>query len=386
MRRRLCWIMRRPGAGGKTRYYLRWYDDSGRMRTEAAGTVERDAETFRREREHLLNQGQFREYEPIALKDFQAEHLAVIATQVRPRTVKDHREVLEQFSTYCGSGRRLETLNARTIERWYAHRLGQGAPATANKHLRTLAGIFERALRRGYLRENPFRSVKPAREREPDVRILNETEIVRLLEACREPGGGRRREYTAARWHTFILLGLTTGMRSDEICHLEWRDVDLAGGTIAIRSGDEAGYRTKSGRARLAAILPELKAALEALREMRPLARWVFETWAGQRIHNNVTRDFKLRAARAGLPDVSPHDLRRTFVSHLQMAGVSAGLVRELAGHASITTTQRYYSRMLPDHLRQAPFRLAWRRNKDLRKIVQKSYRDPNREHDAKTA
>ncbi len=48
------------------------------------------------------------------------------------------------------------------------------------------------------------------------------------------------------------------------------------------------------------------------------------------------------RAADAGIAAFTPHDLRRSFVSHLLDAGVDLVTVQRLAGHASPETTSRY--------------------------------------------
>lgn len=50
-------------------------------------------------------------------------------------------------------------------------------------------------------------------------------------------------------------------------------------------------------------------------------------------------------ASKFGMKDWSPHDLRRTFASSLLNLGVDIATVKDMMGHASISTTQRYDKR-----------------------------------------
>ena len=45
---------------------------------------------------------------------------------------------------------------------------------------------------------------------------------------------------------------------------------------------------------------------------------------------------------KVGLKDVKLHDFRRTWISRTLARGLGAFIVKELAGHEHITTTQRY--------------------------------------------
>jgi site-specific recombinase XerD len=57
-----------------------------------------------------------------------------------------------------------------------------------------------------------------------------------------------------------------------------------------------------------------------------------------QAIYNMVAK----RAQDAGIKNFSPHDVRRTFISHLLDAGADIATVSKMAGHVNIQTTARY--------------------------------------------
>jgi integrase len=57
-----------------------------------------------------------------------------------------------------------------------------------------------------------------------------------------------------------------------------------------------------------------------------------------QAIYNALAK----RAALAGIVDLTPHDLRRTFISDLWDEGADGASIAGLAGHENINTTARY--------------------------------------------
>ena len=66
-------------------------------------------------------------------------------------------------------------------------------------------------------------------------------------------------------------------------------------------------------------------------------------------------------ATQAGIEDVKPHDLRRTFCARLIRTGTPLPTVQKLAGHNAIATTLRYYNWVSNDDLRQGIAKLTHR-------------------------
>ena len=76
----------------------------------------------------------------------------------------------------------------------------------------------------------------------------------------------------------------------------------------------------------------------------------VFTTKAGSLINpsNLRQRSFTPLLERAGLPQITFHDLRHTCASLLFQKNVHPKFVQELLGHASVAITLDTYSHLLP--------------------------------------
>ena len=362
---RRAWIMTRRGRRGLT-YAVRWYDDRNRLRTESAGPSKRNAEDLRRRRELEMNAGMLQTTEPIRLKAFASEHVEIIRPQIMPGSAADQALVLRHLVRWAGDVW-LEKLTPGVMERYIAHRAGLVKAPTVNREIRTLKAIFERAKRRTYLKRNPLRGLKPLREPERTLRVLTAEEVEKLLTAC--PSGA---------WRAFVFLALTTGMRRGELTALQWADVDVEGGCLEVRCTEH--HLTKSGRNRTIALTPDGSTLLAGLRR-KATTDWIFANRFGRPWGESTLRSFRKIVKAAEIARCTPHDLRRTFCSHLAMAGVSEAVVMKIAGHASADTTRKHYTRILPEAQRAAPLRLPWARG-----IVSKSYHAPATDQKAETA
>jgi len=78
----------------------------------------------------------------------------------------------------------------------------------------------------------------------------------------------------------------------------------------------------------------------------------VFPGKNGSRL-DNVRKSWAGLLKNASITGFRWHDLRHDFASKLVMAGVPLNTVRDLLGHADLTTTLRY-AHLAPDHRAQA--------------------------------
>jgi integrase len=161
-------------------------------------------------------------------------------------------------------------------------------------------------------------------------------------------------------------------MRRGELLGLRWQDVDVARSRLHVRQalveiGSALRFhepKTASGR-RVIPLPPECVVALKAHRARQNERRlmlgplWqdhdlVFTVGDGGPVApRNLIRRFKDLTKRADLPPIPFHGLRHAHATALLRDGISAKVVSERLGHASIALTLDTYSHVLPDM--QAP-------------------------------
>jgi len=144
-----------------------------------------------------------------------------------------------------------------------------------------------------------------------------------------------------------VLLSMKAGLRAKEIASLTWDMVTDAEGGLS--SALQLPNRASKGGAggRVIPLNAELKAALTALYEARPTSPFVISSERGPKVSPAVVVNAFASWYRAlGLIGCSSHSGRRTFITRaarqITMVGGSLRDVQMLAGHATLSTTQRY--------------------------------------------
>ncbi|KJS39401.1 MAG: hypothetical protein VR70_08180 [Rhodospirillaceae bacterium BRH_c57] len=170
-------------------------------------------------------------------------------------------------------------------------------------------------------------------------KVLNSGDVAAVL---RLAARGRH----AKRDHVMILLSVKAGLRAGEIAALTWPMVCDAQGRVG-RVMELWNVAAKNGRGRRIPLHPELRAALVQLASPQARQGPVVRSERGGALRAaSVVNWFASLYAAAGLTGCSSHSGRRTFITNaarmVHRAGGSLRDVQLLAGHSSITMTQRY--------------------------------------------
>ena len=271
-------------------------------------------------------------------------------------------ELVMQYMDEIERKMRLNTVRAymTSVKRLYPHFTGrpaQSTPAEVKGYLRwarerysvstvnndcgVMSGMYRWAMDELEMDiQNPWerRTVSPGPGRG---RYLTRQEADRLIEAA---------EASPVAWYmpAFIRLALNTGMRVSEMLGLTWDRVDLESGAITFEPSEQ-----KNARRSVIPINATAKVALLHLRE-RKQGDYVIQC-RGKPI-TSINGAWRNVRKRAGLDDVTIHDLRRTFGSWLVQDGVSLHIVSGLLRHSDVSLTARVYA-----HLSQAEYQEAVR-------------------------
>lgn len=225
-----------------------------------------------------------------------------------------------------------------------------------NKTIRLLAVILEQAVEYGHLDRNPAQGRKRLlRESKPSRTYLQPEQVAALLAAAGKLDGAARSGDTGRRRPLLAVLALA-GLRISEALALRWRDVNLAGRKLRVAaSKTDTGIREVD----LTPTLQELLSEYRTRTEHDGPEDFVFPTATGKRDSASNVRGRLLAASveqanvelrKAGLEPmgaITPHSLRRTFISLLLAAGADVPYVMAQAGHADPKMTLGIYAKVI---------------------------------------
>jgi integrase len=355
------------------RYMLDYIDPSGKRRQVSLGHVDkRQAERQRHEKELELR---VNVADPVSMKltDFFRDSLARTKGQVRATTLKETTRSMNDFVA-CVGDIDVQEVRYKHGEQFIQYCLGRDiSAATVAKKVKHLKRVFQLAEDRGQLDQHPLRKLKPPKVPRRKIRVFTADECDRLCAAARQHEGQGR----LIKWELLIRMCLGTGMRRGELMNTTWRDIDFATMTVEVSPKKDChdtwewhikdtDRRTLPLTADLAKLLVELqlsqpernpyvfvpKARYDQIQELRRQGQWTVEK--GRSPLSKFCHHFNKIRARASIASGTFHDLRRTCLSNWIVQGLSLHEVKELAGHAGIETTDRFYLAVRKDVIDRA--------------------------------
>ena len=343
-------------------YYSQFKDPAtGTWRSKAVGrdlasALERHA-TLRR----LIKVRADAEPEGLSLEELGEAWIQRQRVRCRPRTVQiclQRLGVLKRFFGPISVAR----ITLSKVDAFVEARRSDGLrDLSINAELGALRQLLRYGVSAGLLEQPPvnvrlLRTVRKTRRSTLDRRQVRD-----LIAAVDQWPGS---DHVKDKLRVFIMLGLATGMRSSEILHLQWRDVDLRSGRVELRAkrwkerrycrisrrvvSREREWAPKTHQERSVWIgskdvLSEL-ARYRGTLQNREDGGWVFQgKQPGLRL-TTLARPLRecFKWAGSYQRGKTAHLLRHTAATELLANGVDLETVRDVLGHNDVTTTALY--------------------------------------------
>lgn len=287
-------------------------------------------------------------------------------------TAKNHSSLLKRWESFCRTKRGLDILDAKAedILAWIEHREHSSVKvkdATIAANLCVLRTFYTWLWEQKIIGGNPAHAL-PEFVCHPygASDYLTVDECFRMLETI------NRRKPPGERNFTMIALLWSTGLRSRELCMLDWEDVDLEDAHIKVRHG-------KGGKQRIIFLNERIHKDLKRYKRSMlgpktgPLFNSIETNCPTQqgvgRLKPKRLGEIVNETARAAKISrtIGVHIFRHTFATHMFEAGVPLKDLQQILGHDDPTETTRYIhitiaaaKRLLAEHTSTT---LLWRKD-----------------------
>ncbi|MEI3585153.1 MAG: site-specific integrase [Agathobaculum sp.] len=288
----------------------------------------------------------------------------IILPQIEETTAYGYRGMIENYLKPQLGEIRLQKLTARDIQQYYTWLMDEKklSPNTVIKHHNLLTNTLNAAERQEYITKNPMRAVSPPKKRQREAKFYTPEQLGILLDKA-----------VGTRLELPVFICAYLGLRRGELCGLRWSDVDLEHQTITIENTrTQAGKKeiekgTKTASSTRTLYLPDtLCDMLKAAREHQQVCRAEYKNAYDDNDYVVVMEDgrpfrpnylselFSKFLADNDLPKIVLHELRHTFASLSNQAGIPAYNIGKALGHSTPATTQKIYTHLLDQTHTQA--------------------------------
>ena len=251
-------------------------------------------------------------------------------------TVRCYKSDLNQMAQYMNEAYEIDDLavvQAEWIRSWVVDMVRRGkSPRTIHRKVSVYRTFVKFARRNGLMDHNPAESVVLPKVEKRMPEVVPEHAMSNLFAE-----GVFSDDWQGRRDRSMMALLYETGIRMSELIALKVNDVDGSRKELKVY-----------GKGRKERRLPLLPATMESIMQHvmdRPVGGDdLFVTDAGSSLYPSFVyrRVNHYLGEVSSLQKCSPHVLRHTFATHLLNRGAELAAVKDLLGHASLSSTQVY--------------------------------------------
>jgi site-specific recombinase XerD len=241
---------------------------------------------------------------------------------------------------FAAIDRPMNQVSFRDIDGFIDHQHHQGlAPTTVNRRLYALRHFFEFLIEHQVVDTNPIKPSHVLQRGRTLPRALAKEPLEQLFAQIQHPMD-----------RALFLLMLRGGLRVSEVAQLKVRDLDWSQQALLIAQG-------KGRKDRRVYLSADAVASLHACLQQRPsnvpgeLVFWNQKRPSRPLSVKAIQKKIQRYANAAGIT-ASCHSLRHTFASNLLEQGAELMSIRELLGHASMSSSERY-AKLSNQHVKQ---------------------------------
>jgi len=355
-----------------SRFWWMGYTAKGEQRCESTKTPSKDlAKKIWKKREAEIALGRFQVGWPgerMTFRELSEVFFRSHSSMLSPKSQENHQIFLKSLRAYFGD-QKLTDIDERAVVEYHNYRRRQPLKwnpkrtvkgATFNRELACLHCIFQFALKRKYIGENPTSDVKHFNERRerPSKRMLTVEDEHRILEAA--PPHLRV---------AIVLLVQTGGRTYSEGLSLRWDQVDLVHRVI---HHDGSVKTTDSAQP-----LPLSRLACDVLKEWKKEqgseSLYVFPSpRKADKPIRSVKHAWRTALKKAGVPYFPIYNLRHVFCTRLSWVAPDA-VVQRAMRHSS-PETKRHYQLGMVDQVREGIERANERAYQGEEKVLRSYY------------
>ena len=314
-------------------------------------TNKKEAQRILRDHNKLMEAGTAVVPVQKTLVEYATEYINFKSLSLSETTIYGYKNILQNHLAPYFAGKTVQDIKAKDIQDYITEKASKGKISlqSIKKHVAFLDSVLENAYKGGIINDNPAKRLEKIKTPSGKMECLNASEISALCE-----------RFTGTQLEVPVKLAAYLGLRRGEVLGLKWEHVDFENSILYINNTrTQAGKNTiekepKTERSiRQLYLTPELITLLRQQKEkqrkiltkdMTPHEYVVFMDNGRPFKPNYLTEAFSKHLAKQGIKHIRFHDLRHSFASIANDAGITMSEISSAMGHSNINTTSTVYT------------------------------------------